>query len=92
VQTVFRVKLDFDHMTTGCSFIEYKAPGAKSYTQRQNLCLFTHHPVIIKYAINFNFLSAYLPFQRYYFNNWWIPTHALFHIQRCISLECWFWS
>jgi len=23
-------------------------------------------------------------------NNWWIPTHALFHIQHCISLECWF--
>jgi len=20
------------------------------------------------------------------FNNWWIPTHALFHIQHCISL------
>jgi len=24
------------------------------------------------------------------FNNWWIPTHALFHIQNCINLECWF--
>jgi len=24
------------------------------------------------------------------FNNWWIPTYALFHIQHCISLECWF--
>jgi len=24
------------------------------------------------------------------FNNWWKPTDALFHIQHCISLECWF--
>jgi len=25
-------------------------------------------------------------------NNWWIPTRALFHIQHCISLECWMWK
>ena len=26
----------------------------------------------------------------YIYNNWWIPTHALFHIQHGVSLECWF--
>jgi len=36
-------------------------------------------------SMNFNVSPCF-----FQFNNWWIPTHALFHIQHCISLECWF--
>jgi len=36
------------------------------------------------------YVRFYTGLQHVYVSNWWIPTHALFHIQHCISLECWF--
>ena len=54
-----------------------------------------HFMTIYKTVITSNQLAKLINiqismFHRAFFkpNNWWIPTHALFHIQHSISLEC----
>ena len=69
----------------------------RRYIDHRTLQLICHFSLITFFhMLLVPFLSLYIWLYSnvspciFQFNNWWIPTHALFHIQNCISLECWF--